>query len=88
MKYATSKDMKALTHAVEQLTKRIVEMAQWHTYHSIEADPYVFNREQRKQILDLNKDNPLLEMAYKELFRKHPPIFPSTDVKSDTEACQ
>lgn len=74
MKYATSKDMKALTEAVEQLTKRILEMAQWQAYHSIEAD-YIFNQEQRKQILELNKNNTLLEMGYKELFRKYPPIF-------------
>ena len=72
MRYATRKDVKALETAITELTKRVLEMAQWTTYRTLEQNPYVISEAMRKEIIE--KSEGMLRHLYKELFRSHPPI--------------
>lgn len=73
VRYATSKQVEALTDAVNKLASQIVEVSAWQTYHVLKDIPQSIPEKTRKEIVE--KSDGLIKFLYQDLFRKNPLSF-------------
>ena len=88
VRYATKKQVEELTAEVRKLGEAMVEFAKWQLVATVQREPYAYFEPQRKFILSMTKDDPLLHTTLATLFTKNPltpPISQSLSQKQTEE---
>lgn len=79
MRYASKEDVQKLSKQIEQIAENLTRLAQiitvshtWQAYETIKKQPYLYGFDERRAILDMAKEDKLLVVLFKDLFRNNP----------------
>lgn len=67
----SQKEIKELREELLELAKQVREIARWQAYYAISKNPNVFNKEQRKEIIELAKGSVTYPL-FIQLFKEYP----------------